>query len=1221
MPTPEDRSFFEDLNASLANSLEKAITSALGPGKQMLIDMQSIRMIGTVVGEALKRNNKLTAAGGDGAPSAEGTPSSQGEKEKPLGTDKNAALSAMAKMGIVMAEVLAASKAVAASTRAIQSGLTYGDQVARTAMTTSNFALLKEQNIGESVAKWGRTLPEMGAAMENAMRSGVRDMQKPQMQFTMRMHGLGVSMGAMNTLTTNQNQLLGRNSDATRDLGNDTVDLARANGTFADAVVEAANSMIDFQKASESTWGGVFGQAAADLSTSLVAKLGGAFQQDIPNLFKGLIKTDVDGMGKMVAMSSQFGSGMSQKEIGASGGIEKFIKEVTIGIASESEQAVAMNGAIGGASFNMMMSETYGIDPTAINTMRQIKGQGGYQDILSRDDISDEGRAAEDSKIQMGILGHSAQAQENMLQFNVAVDNLNETFAVLKETALALNKAMKPSWLRDIITKFSGILGTLGMLISGSMIAIGGSLIPGMLKGTGAGGKLVRTLGRQAPGGGGFIDRFFKDSKWLKGSYGAGAPGTPKPSLDGMNRIDLRAINAAEDLNVPEKGTNKVFAEAIEAARKAKLDKIPKVKPRGKLGIVVAITALIASLFGKNDVPMAGEDEDEAVSGARGDGATSSGAEIKSPAVVANTKQQEDIQKKSKVETGVKKTKQQEDIQKKSKVETGVKKKTKVQLEVDRKNKELVERGSFTGQRPGHSLQTGEETGDWKYKGTGIFENKDGSNEGANRALAESRALYMHSYKQSEKITGTTLKDRRVKQHLKEEMAHYKQKAAIAIHGGGADYEGPYGTGLLSDKQPDFKAEAELGVAPGPIVYGSDPAIPGGGGQSDRRSEMALEAARSGKVSQSDVKPAKALEAARSSEASGVSRQLQGSFSGSKPRFSFETGKRDGDWTYKGTGDFAGKKGADLALSQSREGWNKAKAERDAYDDPEIAEVYQGKMNMFEQQATIAVRGGGADYEGPYSDRGGLMESVDFEGESDMLEGVEQALPASAPSTDTGGGGGGGGPTGGMPLGSEALIGWTTATTGVGLAQARAEKLAIEEAGSRAAYKAAQKKGGQGLGKWLLKKIPVIGLGAGILFGIGRAMQGDWKGAGMEVASGAAGTVPGKGTLASIAIDAALTARDISMAMDDAEKGAEQMIDGAPASAKGGSEGQAPKTALEAIAENTARLVEVGMDSRGIQEVIASRPVATQPEGVYNNTSVMSEINGDIESLVDAGLD
>ncbi|ASD50412.1 hypothetical protein FDI24_gp131 [Acidovorax phage ACP17] len=62
--------------------------------------------------------------------------------------------------------------------------------------------------------------------------------------------------------------------------------------------------------------------------------------------------------------------------------------------------------------------------------------------------------------------------------------------------------------------------------------------------------------------------------------------------------------------------------------------------------------------------------------------------------------------------------------------------------------------------------------------------------------------------------------------------------------------------------------------------------------------------------------------------------------------------------------------------------------------------------------------------------------------------------------------------------------------------------------------------------KSLVKKIPVIGLLAGIGFGVKRAVEGDWTGAGMEVASGIAGTVPGVGTAASLGIDAGLAVRD-----------------------------------------------------------------------------------------------
>ena len=71
---------------------------------------------------------------------------------------------------------------------------------------------------------------------------------------------------------------------------------------------------------------------------------------------------------------------------------------------------------------------------------------------------------------------------------------------------------------------------------------------------------------------------------------------------------------------------------------------------------------------------------------------------------------------------------------------------------------------------------------------------------------------------------------------------------------------------------------------------------------------------------------------------------------------------------------------------------------------------------------------------------------------------------------------------------------------------------------------------GKGLLKSGLKKIPGVGLVAGLAFGAGRLMKGDFAGAGMEVASGAASMMPGLGTAASVGIDVALAAKDAKAA-------------------------------------------------------------------------------------------
>jgi hypothetical protein len=94
----------------------------------------------------------------------------------------------------------------------------------------------------------------------------------------------------------------------------------------------------------------------------------------------------------------------------------------------------------------------------------------------------------------------------------------------------------------------------------------------------------------------------------------------------------------------------------------------------------------------------------------------------------------------------------------------------------------------------------------------------------------------------------------------------------------------------------------------------------------------------------------------------------------------------------------------------------------------------------------------------------------------------------------------------------------------------------------RGGAKAGASIAGKAVGKSLLKKVPILGLGLGALFAAQRAMAGDLVGAGMELASGAASTIPGGGTAASFGIDAALAARDMQQANEGFEMGG--VVDG-----------------------------------------------------------------------------
>ena len=139
---------------------------------------------------------------------------------------------------------------------------------------------------------------------------------------------------------------------------------------------------------------------------------------------------------------------------------------------------------------------------------------------------------------------------------------------------------------------------------------------------------------------------------------------------------------------------------------------------------------------------------------------------------------------------------------------------------------------------------------------------------------------------------------------------------------------------------------------------------------------------------------------------------------------------------------------------------------------------------------------------------------------------------------------------GGQEVGEAALKegGEVALEQGAQIAAREGGEVALREGGEAVAEKGAQialREGGEAVakrglmkagGKALLKKIPLIGAVAGIGFGIHRAMKGDFMGALGEVASGAASTIPGAGTAASLAIDAGLAARDIKNALDDQEE-------------------------------------------------------------------------------------
>jgi hypothetical protein len=175
---------------------------------------------------------------------------------------------------------------------------------------------------------------------------------------------------------------------------------------------------------------------------------------------------------------------------------------------------------------------------------------------------------------------------------------------------------------------------------------------------------------------------------------------------------------------------------------------------------------------------------------------------------------------------------------------------------------------------------------------------------------------------------------------------------------------------------------------------------------------------------------------------------------------------------------------------------------------------------------------------------------------------------------------------GGLLAGGKGLLSKGAGFLGKGLGAAKG--LAGKVGG-----KVAAKGLGKGLGKSLLKKIPGIGLIAGLGFAASRLMKGDGLGALGELASGAASLIPGIGTAASVAIDAALIAKDISKASKEAANVSAEVAEDA-------------KTAIEEVGDKTTDMVQ------NIPKVVET-PTAVKQEEMVVKAQTGKEMRAELD--------
>lgn len=200
--------------------------------------------------------------------------------------------------------------------------------------------------------------------------------------------------------------------------------------------------------------------------------------------------------------------------------------------------------------------------------------------------------------------------------------------------------------------------------------------------------------------------------------------------------------------------------------------------------------------------------------------------------------------------------------------------------------------------------------------------------------------------------------------------------------------------------------------------------------------------------------------------------------------------------------------------------------------------------------------------------------------------------------------------------GGAKAAGKTAATVGTKAAGKVGAKTA-----AKVGTKGLAKVGAKTLGKSLLKKIPVVGLLAGVGFGLQRLMSGDMAGAALELASGAAGTIPGIGTGASVGIDAAIAARDMG-AFDSKGKPTPKPTNNASA---GTTPAKPGSTSVTAAAKTHEKWIEEKMKymsgnlervvDRTTKTMINTAATAKELKTLNANTTALVNLTKQIEAL------
>ena len=179
--------------------------------------------------------------------------------------------------------------------------------------------------------------------------------------------------------------------------------------------------------------------------------------------------------------------------------------------------------------------------------------------------------------------------------------------------------------------------------------------------------------------------------------------------------------------------------------------------------------------------------------------------------------------------------------------------------------------------------------------------------------------------------------------------------------------------------------------------------------------------------------------------------------------------------------------------------------------------------------------------------------------------------------------------------------------------------------GAKTEAKAAEKVAEKTVGKTILKGIPILGIGAGLFFGAERALAGDWVGAGLEVAGGVAGTIPGVGTAAEVGLGAAAAIHESNF--DSKKENAPTATPLPPTGSGGGRGGMGGPTSEEMDTAKTTiptAAPETSITSSGPQMVAVTKEnldnqIDAQADGGNQSITVNKTNNSSIGGKSESG--